>query len=293
MKAVRFVIPKTSSTSFRLQEDRAPYFYETIHYHPEYQLTLIIKGEGTRFIGNSVERFKPGDIFLIGKNVPHVFRSDDKYYNANRSLESYSISIFLNDDTFGKLFFELPEMASIKRLLNKALYGISFNKEDNTVIKKMIKDVSTYEDFDRFQHILKMFNYISKIHNVQLLSPVPFMEPSSEQESERINVVFQYLSKHFTSEIQLDCIAHVASMTPNSFCRYFKKRTGKSFSHFLNDMRIEYACHLMANTQDNFGRISADCGYNSLSYFNRQFKLVMGQTPTEYRNKYSLYQTEG
>ncbi len=286
MKPVRFVIPKTSGVTFRVQYDKDPYFYDTIHYHPEYQVTLIVKGEGTRFIGNSVERFKPGDVFLIGKNVPHVFRSDPAYYEPDSTLETYGLSFFVNPEILGPQFLELPEMAPVKRMLDLGAYGLTFKNQDATIIKDEMLIIPGLKDFDRFQHIINLLHMMANAHEMFQLSSVPFKEPSSDAEHERINVVFQYLSMHFTTEVSLEKISEVASMTPNSFCRYFKKRTGKAFSHFLNEMRIEYACHLIAGNNQPFGEIAMDCGYNSLSYFNRQFKNVMHQTPGEYREKY-------
>ena len=288
MKAVRFIIPKTSEATFRLQEDKAPFFYDSIHYHPEYQLTLILKGEGTRFIGNSVERYKPGDLFFIGKNVPHVFRSDQEYYKNTSSLESHSVSIFINDEILGEQFLNLPELTSITRLLELSLFGVSYKQEEKKKTKALILASFKLKSFERFLHILDLLQRLSKIEDFQLLSPTPFIHPSKESDNERINTIFQYLSSHFTSDITLQDIASIANMTTNSFCRYFKKRTGKPFSHFLNTMRIEYACHLMVSTNDGIGSISMDCGYNNISYFNRQFKKFKKLRPNEYRQKYSM-----
>ncbi len=287
MKAVRFIIPKTSEATFRLQEDHSAYFYDSIHYHPEYQLTLVLKGEGTCFIGNSVERYKPGDVFLIGKNVPHVFRSDQEYYNEGAKLESHCVSIFLNDETLGKQFLDLPELVSIHRLLESSQYGIYFPQKENEKISNQILHAFEIKDFERFLHIINLFHYLSCIENIQLLSTTPFFQPSKETDHERINVIFQHLSLNFANEITLEEVAQMANMTTNSFCRYFKKRTGKSFSHFLNNLRIEYACHMIANSNEAFGSIAMDCGYNSLSYFNRQFKNIKKLTPNQYRIKYA------
>ncbi len=288
MKAVRFVIPKTSGTSFRVQDDRSAYFYDSIHYHPECQLTYIQKGEGTCFIGNAVERFKAGDVFLIGQNVPHVFRSDAKYYQEDNKLESYSTSIYLNEDTFGRQLFDLPELYAVKKLLESAAQGITFSLSDAQFVGQMILKAKELTEFSRFHYILGLFNTMAEIHDVQVLSTVPFKQPSSENDNERINLVFKYLTTHYDREISLQEIANVASMTTNSFCRYFKKRTGKSFSNFLNGLRIEYACHQIANSKDGFANISMDCGFNSLSYFNRQFKTITGLTPNAYRAKYGI-----
>ena len=286
MKAVRFVIPKISGNSFRLQIDQYPYFYDSIHYHPEHQITLIIKGEGTRFIGNHVERFKPGDVFIIGKNVPHVFRSDESYYQLDKKMESLGISVYFKDETFGPQFFEIPEMAHIKRLLEMALMGIQVTGGDQQRAAELIVAAKGQDGFQRFQSLLTILDLFAKSASLKTLSSVRYESPSKESDHERINIIFSFLSINFKSEIKLEQISSVASMTPNAFCRYFKHRTGKTFSGFLNDMRVEYAGKLIAGSHESFGNIAMVSGFNSISYFNRQFKRITGITPLMYRKKY-------
>ena len=289
MKAVRFVIPKTSGNSFRLQIDREPYFYDTIHYHPEHQLTYFIKGEGTSFIGNHVERFKPGDVYFIGKNVPHVSKCDEAYYLNNPELEALSISLFFNDETFGSQFFEIPEMAHIKRLLEMASRGIKITGEEKETIAMLIKECQQIDGFKRFQNLLSILDIMAKSENIKTLSGVRYLSPSKESENERINVVFSFLSNSFRTAITLNQIAGVANMTPNAFCRYFKQRTGRPYSLFINEMRVEYAGKMIAGSHESFGNIAIESGFNSISYFNRQFKRITGMSPLQYRKKYGQH----
>ena len=289
MKAVRFVIPKTSGNSFRLQIDREPYFYDTIHYHPEHQLTYFIKGEGTSFIGNHVERFKPGDVYFIGKNVPHVSKCDEAYYLNNPELEALSISLFFNDETFGSQFFEIPEMAHIKRLLEMASRGIKITGEEKETIAMLIKECQQIDGFKRFQNLLSILDIMAKSENIKTLSGVRYLSPSKENENERINVVFSFLSNSFRTAITLNQIAGVANMTPNAFCRYFKQRTGRPYSLFINEMRVEYAGKMIAGSHESFGNIAIESGFNSISYFNRQFKRITGMSPLQYRKKYGQH----
>ena len=289
MKAVRFVIPKTSGNSFRLQIDREPYFYDTIHYHPEHQLTYFIKGEGTSFIGNHVERFKPGDVYFIGKNVPHVSKCDGAYYQNNPELEALSISLFFNDETFGSQFFEIPEMAHIKRLLELASMGIKITGDERESIAKLIEECQQIDGFKRFQNLLSILDIMAKSENIKTLSGVRYLSPSKESENERINVVFSFLSNSFRTAITLNQIAGVANMTPNAFCRYFKQRTGRPYSLFINEMRVEYAGKMIAGSRESFGNIAIESGFNSISYFNRQFKRITGMSPLQYRKKYGQH----
>lgn len=286
MKAVRFVIPKVSGNSFRVQIEDQQTFYDTIHYHPEHQLTLFVSGEGTCFIGNKVERFKAGDVFLVGKNVPHVFKSDHIYYNAEKNLKSGCITIFFKDETFGKEFFEIPEMAHIKRLLEAAMKGVKLNGTDKQQVSELIRLLKGTSGFERFRHLLDLLNLMATSNNLQILSSVQYSTPSSTTERERIDDVFRHISTHFQQEISLAEIAEIANMTVNSFCRYFKQRTRKTFTDFLNEFRIEYASKLVAGSTENFVSIAIDSGYNNTSYFNRKFKQITGMAPMAYRKKY-------
>lgn len=289
MKAVRFVIPKTGGNSFRLQIDRAPYFYDSIHYHPEHQITFMIKGEGTSFIGNHVERFQPGDVYLIGKNVPHVSKCDPGYYQGDPEMEAFSISLFFKDETFGTQFFEIPEMAHIKRLLQQAAMGVKIDGTDREVIGQLIEASQNQDGFQRFQSLMSILNTFANSEQSYTLSSVSYFTPSKEADNERINVIFNFLSTHFKEEISLEQVSSIANMTPNSFCRYFKQRTGKAYSNFLNEMRIEYAGKLIAGSRQSFGNIAQDSGFNSISYFNRQFKKQIGLTPLQYRKKFGQH----
>jgi len=286
MKAVRFVIPKTGGNSFRVQTERSAHFYDSIHYHPEHQITVILKGEGTRFIGNHVEHFQPGEVYFIGRNVPHVFKCDTSYYEGNSQLEASSISVFFKDETFGPQFFEIPEMAHIKRLLELASLGVRIDGEDRNRTVEILNSIEAQDGFQRFQSLLSILDICSKSDSLQTLSSVRYTSPSKDSENERINVVFQFLSKNFREEVSLAQIASIANMTPNAFCRYFKQRTGKAFTVFLNEIRVESAAKLIAGSTENFGNIAHECGFNSISYFNRQFKRIMQTSPMAYRNKY-------
>ena len=287
MKAVRFVIPKTGGNSFRVQIDHQPYFYDTIHYHPEHQITCIVHGEGTCFIGNHVERFKPGDTFIIGKNVPHVFKSDNSYYVSGTQLFSKSISLFFKDETFGRQFFEIPELAHIKRLLDLASMGVKIAGEDQEKAGTLINSTKEQDGFSRFQSLLLILNTFANSSTLKTLSTMRYYSPSKEADHERINVVFHHMSNNFKSEISLEAISSIANMTPNAFCRYFKQRTGKTFSNFLNEMRIEYAGKMIAGSNETFGNIAIESGFNSISYFNRKFKQITGLSPLLYRKKYT------
>ena len=164
--------------------------------------------------------------------------------------------------------------------------GAGIEGDDRDRIQQILQSIDLQQGFQRFQSLLSVLDLSSRSGSLKILSSVPYTSPSKDVENERINVVFQFLSNNFRQEITLEKITSVANMTPNSFCRYFKQRTGKTFTEFLNEMRIEYAAKLIAGREDSFGNIALECGFNSISYFNRQFKRIMKTSPMMYRNMY-------
>ena len=159
MKALPFRIPKNSQQSFRIQIDQETYFYDRLHYHPEWQISYIIKGSGTLFIGDSIHRFGPGDVFIIGSNLPHLLKSDDQYYRED-SPGTYAVSLFFDQDSFGQGFFKLPELSTVKAFLESSSRGISFLTPGLDRLQEQINTVGNYSDFQR---LLCLFDILNKL----------------------------------------------------------------------------------------------------------------------------------
>lgn len=289
MKPVLYSFPKTQQESFSVQtEEGLPHFYDVLHYHPELQITIILESYGTYFIGDSIERFQAGDIFLIGPNLPHVFRNDQAFYQDQSTLRASFISMYFNDQSFGKEFFKLPEMWHTDQLLKKASRGIKAQGRTKVIVGEKMKRLVSLEGFDRFLMLLSILNTIATSTEWEYISKVSFSAPQKETESKKINDVFDYIMNHFNSAISLEAVAAVANMSTTAFSRYFKQRTQKTFSNFLSDVRIGHACKLLIEGEYNITEISYACGYNNISNFNRQFKAITKHTPSEYLKRYKL-----
>ncbi len=282
MKALPFRIPKNTETSFRIQVDQEPYFYDRLHYHPEWQITLIEKGSGTLFAGDGIHRFEPGNLFIVGSNLPHLLKSDELYYQEN-SPGTYALSLFFDEHSFGKGFFDLPELRQVKDFLIGASRGVRFLPPDLEVLQEKIRGIEQKTDFARLLELFDILEKLSHWSNVEYLSHSSFTEAQKESDGNRLNEVFQYTLKHYPVNISLEEVANVANMSIPSFCRYFKLHTRKSYVRFLNEVRINIACRLLKESQQNISQICFEVGFQNLSNFNRQFKKVMGMTPSEYR----------
>lgn len=278
MKPLLFKIPKTESEAFRVQVDDLPFFYDTIHYHPEIQLTLIQASSGTHFVGDAIGIYQPSDIYLLGSNLPHVFRSD-----KNGSENAKSVSVFFKADFLGETFFSIQETQNIRELLEKASRGIKIFAEYNKEIRQDIESLSSLNGFEKLLRFLKVLNQLAVSENSETLSSIAYANPQKDVDNQRINDVFEFLMNNFEKEISLEEVANIANMTPNAFCRFFKLRTRKTYTDFLNDIRIGNACKLLSNENLSIIEVSLASGFNNLSNFNRQFRRRTKQTPTEFR----------
>ncbi|MDN5200094.1 AraC family transcriptional regulator [Fulvivirgaceae bacterium BMA10] len=282
MKPLLFRVPKSDEESFKVQVDDQDYFYDPLHFHPELQLTLILESKGTRFIGDSIGSFKAGDVFLIGPNLPHVFRNDKQYYEKENNLRARAISIFFTLDSLGKDFFSLPETIHIQKLLKKSSQGIKIKHKTRTKVIHLMEKIEELDKFGKLLQFLKILDVISHDHELECLSSISFGSSFSESDSKKINDVFEYVVKNFSNEIKLDDVASVANLSTTAFCRFFKLRTRKTFTQFLNEIRIGHACKLLLEEDLNITEICYQCGFNNISHFNRQFKNITSYTPTDY-----------
>ncbi|MDX1941189.1 MAG: AraC family transcriptional regulator [Saprospiraceae bacterium] len=286
-KALSFRIPKTEQSSFRVQIDEEAYFYDRLHYHPEWQITCIQKGRGTLFVGDGINRFQEGDVFVIGSNVPHLLKSDAIYYEAD-SPGIYAISLFFELHSFGKSFFDIPEMQEIREFLELTSRGIRVFGEVKMKLQDLILEILKQNSFQRFQNLLTTLYLFSKCKEMEFLSNSSFTEAQREADGERLNNVLQFSLANYQNNIMLEEAAAVANLSVSAFCRYFKVHTRKSYLQFLNELRISAACKLLNEQEVNISQICYDVGYNNLSNFNRHFKKVTGFTPSAYQKKYEV-----
>jgi AraC-like DNA-binding protein len=277
MKILPFKIPKPENVTLYIQEYKGESFYEKLHQHKEIQISVVLEGEGTYIIGDCVGDFKPNDIFVLGENLPHVFKRDTAFEN-----KTSMVSLFFSKDSYGKGFFDLPEFEQFQDFFNNAVLGykVLSNKKELSLLLSAIENQHKYEQFISFLDILTL---ISKAKKRKLSSLINLKKYAGDQ-GKRMSDIFQYSMENFHSEVTLNDVANIANMTPNAFCRYFKQRTNKTFVNFLIDIRIGNACKLLTNKNDlNITEISYKSGFNNLANFNRKFKAIKGVTPSEYR----------
>lgn len=286
MKAILQKVPGSVDSSFTVQEFHSDYFNIPWHFHPEFELVYITKSEGTRFIGDKIGSFQPGDLVLVGSNLPHWYRNDPAYYNSDPEFKAASIVIQFTTNFLGETFLFAPEMSKIHKVLSNAQRGLELYGGLADKISSMMHEIVNLKGMDRLLHLLSILNYISSSNEYNLLSDKGPSVGINENDPKRINRVYEYVMNNFTESITIEDASELIHMCPSAFCRYFKKRTRKTFTCFLNEIRISHACKLLIEEDFSITEICYKSGFNNISYFNRQFKSHNKLTPQAFRNEY-------
>lgn len=286
MKAKLLKVLVTPTRSFNVREDIVPNVINKWHYHPEVEIIQVHKGTGTRFVGDDIKHFAPGDIVLLGSNLPHYIRYDDPYLSVTESKTPFATVIHFTENFWGEQFLSLPENAPIKVFLEKARYGVVVEKKYTDQISATIKKIRTTEGAERIIALLECLTAFSKMEKITTLSSIGYRNDFQLQENERMTAIYDFAFKNFRQKISLDDIAAEAGLVTNSFCRYFKSRTGKTFTGFLIELRVGYACKLLIENRRTIKQICYDCGFNNFTCFHKYFKANTGKTPQQYLNEY-------
>ena len=263
-----------------------PYMNNRWHFHPEVELIHFHKGSGMQFVGDSILRFRPDDVVLVGANLPHYWRFDDVYLSDKNDDVAYTTTIHFTENFWGDRFLHLPENKQLKVLLEKARRGILITGKAGQKVSKLMRKAHQTAGVHRMIALLKCLLAIAEEDQLTMLSSIGFQADLSDAENERINAIYEHTLSHFKRKIQLVEIAGIAGMTPNSFCRYFKERTGKTYSQFLTEIRVGFACKLIVENKMSIKQLCFESGFNNFSCFHKNFKQIMGKTPQAYQHEY-------
>ncbi|MFN8344684.1 MAG: AraC family transcriptional regulator [Spirosomataceae bacterium] len=276
-------VPSASFTAIELIE---PHFDSNWHFHPHYQIFTVLEGSGTRFIGDDIRHFEAGDTVFLGPNIPHLWRSDRAYFEGNADLKTHGIVVYFTEDFLGEAFFQKPEMYTLRQLLEKGQRGIDIVGKARDYVQQRLKNLVETEGFGAVLELLTMLHQLSQSSEVAYITGVGYVNTHKVSETERMQKVHEYVMKHFKEEIRLNEVAALTNMTEASFCRYFKSRTNKTFSDFVSEIRVGYACKLLVEERFSVTQICYESGFNTVSNFNRQFKNLTNKSPLQYQKEY-------
>ncbi len=288
MKSALQKSPIPKSQAFVAKLLRQPNFDPNWHFHPEYQLFMVLKGSGTRFIGDHVKHFKEGDITFTGPNLPHMWRSDNEGLDVEHNSWSEGIVVYFHEDFIGQGLLHKAEMIKLRQLFQQSVRGIDVLGETAYKMGNMMKGLLYLEGMDSVVELFNILNCLANTTESELLASPGYTNSLKQGDTERMNLVHAYVMKNFKEKIQLSTVATLANMTPTSFSRYFKMHANKTFSEFLTEIRIGYACKLLIEEKMNIGQACYASGFQTLSNFNKQFKAITKRTPMSYKKKYEI-----
>lgn len=280
-------VPFIHSSSITVKREITPYMDYPWHYHPEHEIIFVEKSYGIRFMGSHIGNFSDGDLMFISSDLPHVWRNDMDFYQGNDDLFVDVYVIHFREDALKEGFFDLPELIPIKKLFDRGQQGVFIKQgKDHRRISTMIKEVVSSSGINRLILFLETLDAIANTQDYDLLSSPGYTNSVNLADTKRINAIMDYVMNHYSEEVKIETIATLANLTKASFCRYFKSKTHKTFSQFLNEVRILNACKLLINSNMTITEICYNTGYNNISHFNRQFKLITGLTAKGYSKKF-------
>jgi AraC-like DNA-binding protein len=285
MKPQLLKVSKGPGHSFSVRQDLVPYINNRWHYHPEVELIHFKRGEGTQFIGDSIKQFKQGDVVLVGSNLPHYWKFDDKYFNENGKIHADVRVSHFTEKFWGEQFLDLPENVNIRTVLEKAKMGLQIHGKARQQIAELMDHLLHADGSARIILLVEALEIIANCKQLTVLSSIGFVNHCIESESERINAIYDYTLKNFKERIQLEKIAEIANISPNSFCRYFKSRTRKTYSQFLIEVRVGYACKLLIENHLSIKQLCYESGFNNFTSFHKYFKLITGKSPLNYQRE--------
>jgi AraC-like DNA-binding protein len=253
------------------------------HFHPEYELVLNIKSYGTRIIGDNVELFDQYDMTFISGNIPHCW---NHYKVAGKVPESHGIVVHFTAASLGETFLSQHEMHDIKKLLEDAERGIAFSVEDARKAEKHLVDMVNHSGIDKMIDFFCVLRIMCSADKRRQLCSENYKMIFDERGNKRMTDVYTFIRENFQRSISLKEISHVANMSPFAFSRYFKKNSGAGFVEYVNQVRTNKACYLLRETEYQVHDIAIDCGFASISNFNKQFRKTVGISPRDYRSQF-------
>ncbi len=280
MKARLREVTTNAESSFKVKVFEDKEFKAEWHFHPQYELTYIVQSTGIRYVGDSMQPFGPGDLVLVGKNLPHSWKTID-------SKSEYVKCIVIQwDETLLEDWLDKPEFFPLKSMLQKSWRGLFFDRKTAFALEDSLVSIAHQSPFERLITLLNILNHLATQSNMKFVAGPNFGKSLSSKESERINLINDYIKNNIQNQYSLTEISEKISMSKEAFCRFFKKTFDKTFSNYVNEYKITTACKMLIETDLSISEIGYCSGFNNLSFFHNQFKKHKAITPKNYRLQY-------
>lgn len=284
MRIKKLSLTDSYHKSFHVRRDTYPQHHNLWHYHEEVEFIYLAKGTGTLFVGDCIQPITENSCVLIGPNLPHYWLFDPEYLNEFNLIDC--IVIHFQANFLGDTFYHLDETKSLQNLIensSKAMYLQHCPSIFADLFKQILEE----------NGILKVTKLIESLHYFQQENPHKLVSEKysvlhHSNDQKRMNDVINYIKDNYRDKVELDDLASLAKMTKNSFCRYFKQKTGKTPIQFVSELRVSHACRLLKSSDMNLKEICFDSGFNSFVNFHKIFKSVTDTSPKQYKKLNSL-----
>ncbi len=255
-------------------------FLKVWHYHPEPELAIILHGNGTLYLGDGMKKFKPGDIVLIGGNLPHQWQMEDST-DKRQTLQTPTVVIHFME-SFTHCLMQIPEFNRIRALFDKSNKGILFTDIDFHQVLAKVDRLKSCQDFDRVIMVLDILKLLENSGNQEILSCNNFFKENDNFKENKLEKLYSFIEGNFKEGISLESAAGIVNMNPSSFSRYFKRIHQKTFVRYLNEIKIGYACRLLMEKETNISEACYESGFKNISNFNRKFKEIKKVSPSQF-----------
>jgi AraC-like DNA-binding protein len=259
---------------------------DQFHFHNAHEIALIVKGTGKRIVGDNIEYFTDGDLIFIGPHLPHASYSGNEYILDNNDQEIEALVIYFHPDWLNKDLLNSSDFVKLTKFLKRIERGVQIVGETRIRTIKALGRVKNSIGLERIIHLLHILDFASKSDEYKFLASEGYSNSYAQIDVERLGEVYKYVMKNFTNTITLSDVSAIAHMTTTSFCKYFKCKTGKPFSSFVNELRIAEATKLLLDPNLTVTRICYSCGFNNLTNFNKTFLNFTMMTPSQYRKTF-------
>jgi AraC-like DNA-binding protein len=285
MKAVFEQTPRTDWESFHCEVVQGDSYHAAWHFHPEYQLTLVIRGYGHRLVGDNITPLYAGDLVMLGSNLPHVWQQEQT--NSPTFLPPVHAIIIRFLDTFaGKGFLEIPEMRLVRSLLRRAGRGLHVTGKTQEIVAGRIQCLPEKNGLERVCGLLSILNDLAVSKELKPIASRGFLPELDSSDQDRMQRVCDHINRHLSGPIQRAQVAKVANLSEAAFSRFFKLRAGKTLPRFINELRVGRACRLLVEEEMKIVDIALNCGFSNLTNFNRRFLEIAGYPPSDYRRQF-------
>lgn len=281
-KIHREITPLSSHDSFLVFDRTKDFFDFPVHFHPEMELNFISKGKGVRrIVGDSIEEIGEQELVLVGSNLYHGW---EQHKCTNKKIRE--ITVQFHYDLFDDAFLARSIMKPLKDLFDRSVHGILFSEDTILKMTPRILKIPKLDGIDYFMELLSLLYDLAISRNQRLLSTSTYRIENFEN-SHQLKLLYDFIQNNYATKITLEEVSDLLNMSSVSFNRFIKKRTGKTFIEYLNDVRIGYASRWLIEKDLSISEIAFSCGFNSIANFNRVFKKTKKRTPTQYRQDFS------